>query len=79
MFDFLVVGRSYLSSTTHQCRQWISSLPDNTLDHTNSGEPEEDSGIDSVSILRNLVLAVQKVMLRHKSFMAEADDSSGEK
>ena len=86
MFEFLVVTRSYLLTTCHQCREWIasSSATANTgsscrqnksereqpcaINEQNEDFNGEKQDVDPVTLLQNLVLAVQRVMHRHKKF-----------
>lgn len=93
MFEFLVVTRSYLLTTCHQCREWIASSATanpgsscrqsksereqpSAFDEQNEDCNGEKQDVDPVTLLHNLVLAVQRVMHRHKKFDAIMQQNS---
>ena len=86
MFEFLEVTRSYLVTTCSLCRDWIASTANtnSVLNSKENGElllveVEVGAGAQhrkSVSLLQNLVLAVQRVILRHRKLATETEKNS---
>ena len=85
MFEFMGVARSYLITTCGKCREWIASSAEESsereeelvVNEQRSECTREAQDSDSVRLLQSIVLAVQKVMQRHRKLALHMEQNEG--
>ena len=83
MLEFLRAAHARLSTICQQCRHWVQSATQTASDSAVEGEGEgggcdgDGDGVKCAGVLRDLLMSVQRVMVRHRECAANTDENKG--
>ena len=79
MLEFLRAAHARLSTICQQCRHWVQSATQTASDSAGEGEggDGDGDGVKCAGVLRDLLMSVQRVMVRHRECAANTDENKG--
>ena len=87
MLEFIPAAHARLSTICQQCRHWVQSATQTASDSAVEGEGEGgdsvgegeggSDGVKCAGVLRDLLMSVQRVMVRHRECAANTDENKG--
>ena len=78
MFEFLEAAHSYLTVKCQQFRQWISILEETSIFENAMVDNGDVADGQCQQLLEELVLSVQRVILRHSTYAKKTEENSSE-